>query len=97
MHAPMTVPSGIELPLEDVTEDGPGATLEDDGTGVLVIMISEPETRAGADVTAADGTPAAFVLTSRLVPAPPGLFNAVDPPLKPGAVGAGGGWPFCRL
>lgn len=99
MHAPMTVPSGIEMLLEDaVTAEVTGAVLAvGDDAGVLVITISEPETSAGADVAATEGMSAVFSLTIRLVPAVPGSFTAVAPPLKPGAVGIGGGTPFCRL
>ena len=94
----MTVPSGIVLLLEDwAGDDVTGATLGGgDDVGVLVIMILEPETSAGADVATA-GNSALFWLTIRLVAADPRSFDAVAPPPKPGAVGKGGGSPFCRL
>jgi hypothetical protein len=94
----MVVPSGITLLLEDcVGADVTGATLGvGEDVGVLVIMILEPETSAGAAVAMA-GNSALFWLTIRLVAADPRSFDAVAPPPKPGAVGKGGGSPFWRL
>jgi len=85
----MTVPSGIELALEEVAdEDAAAAALVADGA---VVITRGVETRPGADV--AEAVPA--VGLKRKLEVALGSFVAVASPLKPDALG-GGERVFCR-